>query len=621
MPLTRRALVLLLTASAAPALAAQPPAIPGSRTGPEAVPSPAPAFPQPDPRSVIPQLPPAPAEAPAAGAALRAVRIEQDHAGRDADAVPPAAWRPAEDPLSGFRIDHRPGEPLNAAWAQRQFALNAVADSGRAVALVQLVNRAFLSAGFVNSGLLVAGETEPGVLALRLVHGRLAPQARGEPAITVRWADGNDRGVHPSYLRDRMPSSRRRPLNAGLIERDFRLLAEDPALRTVNAQLRPGAAPGEASLDLTILPAAPADFYLTAGNSRSPSVGGERYAAGLRLRSFLASGDMISAEAGVTSGAVDAAFAYSAPILPSTSFNLRASYNEAAVVDTLLLPLDIETRDRTFEGSILHQLLRTPLTPAGDGVWAPSQTLLAGIGLVARRQESFLLGQPFSFAPGSVDGRAEYGAVRLIGDYVMRNVDQVFAGSITLSAGLGGTRANIPGVPTPDQRFLALLVQLNYARRLSPGGLELRARFTGQAASSVLYSGERLSIGGEASVRGYRESLILADEGLIGALEIARPFSLSGPARSARRFDWGAFTIAAFADAAYARNRAGPAAVPDFVASVGAALTWQPSDALTLRASYGIGLVDIVQTGSRDLQDDGLHLRLIVRPVHLFGLR
>lgn len=615
------ALAFLGVAGGMPAFAAQPPAPAGPRTGPDAPPPAAPAFPQPEVQSLVPSVPQQTEPPAVTGSAVTSVTIDARNASPDAHAIPPRGWRPAADPLSGFRIDHRAGEPLNATWAERQFVLNGVADTGRAIALVQLINRAFLSAGFVNSGLLVNPETAPGLLSLQLVHGRLAAAADNAEAVQVRWADGHARGLHSSYVRERMPSARRQPVNAALIERDFRLLAEDPALRTVNAQLRPGIRPGEASLDLVVLPAAPADFYLTAGNSRSPAVGGERYGATARLRNFLASGDLVTLDGGVTAGVIDASFAFSAPIFPRTSFTIRASYNEAAVIDAPLLPLDIQTRDRTFEGSVLHQLLRTPLTPAGEGTWSPSQTLTAGIGFVARQQRSFLLGQPFSFAPGSLDGRAEYGAVRLIGDYVLRNVDQVFAGSITASIGIGGTQSMRPEVLNPDEHFFALLVQLNYARLLSAGGLELRARITGQAADSILYSGERLSLGGESTVRGYRESLILADEGLIGSLEVAQPFSLSGSAGANRPFDWGAFTLAAFADAAYARNRGGPPPVPDAIGSVGVALTWAPSDNLSLRLAYGHALVDVDPTGSRDIQDDGIHVRLFVRPFRLFGAR
>lgn len=609
-----------LAASATPA-AAQPPQPTGPRTGPEAQPPAVPPYATPTPGRLVPDSQPPALTPPLVEVGpLVEVRVIGEQAGADRWAVPPRAWRPVNEAISGLRIEYRPGEALNVSWVQLQFALNQATDAGRAVALVQLINRAFLSAGFVNSGLLVEPGSPPGVLTLRLVHGRLtAPDAAGN-AVRVTWAEGGSRGLDPDYVRDRLPSARRRPLSAVELEHDFRLLTEDPALRTVNAQLRPGAAPGEASLALTVLPRERADFYISAGNSRSPSVGGERVALGGYFRNALFSGDLLSAEGGLTRGVVDASGAYSTYLFdPATTLNLQGSYNEAAVIDLPLVPLDIHTRDMGGQVSLMRQLLREPLTPAGEARWSPSQSLSAGIGVSHRRQESFLLGQPFSFAPGSVNGRAEYTALRLLGDYVVRSVDQVFAASATGTIGLAGTRSNQPLTLSPDPNFVSLLVQLNYARRLAQNGLELRARLTGQVASSILYSAERLGIGGEASVRGYRETLLLADTGAVGSVEIAYPFSLSGVDGPRRRFDWGAFSISAFADAAYARTAEDPQPNPDFIASVGASLAWQPAEGLSLRATYGHALVDIVAnpSGMRDLQDRGFHFRLTVYPLRL----
>ncbi len=488
-----RAALLSLAALAlpvAPASAQSQP--PRERTGPDAAPPVTPPFAPPGPPPLVegptrePEAPLQPAEA---DGPLREVVVLEDMFGRNRDAVPPPGWRPADEPLSGLRLDHDPREPLNAGWVRRQFATNLAGGmgAGRVVALVQLINRAFLSAGFVNSGLLVVPDSEPGRITVRLVHGRLVAPAGSSEPIEVAFADGHARGLDPDYIRERFPSASGQPLSAAAIERDFRLLTEDPALRTVTAQLRPGAGPGEASLAVIVLPRERADFYLSAGNSRSPTVGGERIGIGGYARHAIASGDLVTAEAGTTRGVLDVSGSYATPVFsPTTFLNLRASYNEAAVVDTPLVPLDIRTRDVSGQVSLLRQFIRKPLTPAGEGQWSPSQTLTAGLGLLHRRQNSFLLGLPFSFAPGSVDGRAEYTALRLLGDYVMRNVDEVFAASVTGTVGLAGTRSDQPLTLNPDRNFLSLLVQLNYARRLTDSGLELRARLTGQLASSIL---------------------------------------------------------------------------------------------------------------------------------------
>jgi hemolysin activation/secretion protein len=514
------------------------------RTGPEAAPPPLPPFARPEapPR---PDTQPAPPPTVDGGALpVSDVRIAVD--GNTADAVPPRSWQPPQDP--DLRLDHRRGQRLDAAWARQQFERNGLIGNpvgvDRALALVQLINRAYLTAGFVNSGLVVSPDdlpTDP-VLDLKLVAGRLTGPA------TVTWGEGGGNGLSESYVRSRIPSAGGQPLSAIAIERDFRLLAEDPAIRTVNADLRPGSRPGEASLNLTVIPQERFDLYLSAANSRSPSVGGERLALGGFFRHLLTGGDVLSGEYGETDGLSDATLSYVTPFLsPRTTLSIRGSRNNAAVIDRPLLPLDITSRDRAAEIGLTQKLYETPLLPsAAAGRWTPARSLSAGLLLAYRESKTFLFGEPFSFSPGSVNGRSEYYALRLVGDYVQRNVSEVIALSLTGTIGLDGTRSDIEGVPSPSRNFLALLAQFNYARRLTDTGLEFRGRLTGQYSDGTLYSGERLSAGGDETVRGYRENLILADRGVIGSAELSHPLRLGAAPAPGSGFDWGAFSIAGF---------------------------------------------------------------------------
>ncbi|ODT86408.1 ShlB/FhaC/HecB family hemolysin secretion/activation protein [Phenylobacterium sp. SCN 70-31] len=613
---------LALLACAAPTVAWAQPAgdLSQGRTGPGAVPPATPAYAEPS--AGLPRPPAAgasPAPAATLAAPLREVRIVADAPVGPA-ARPPAAWRP-EAASGDLSLSHTPGEALDEAWVRRQFAANGLPDAGgfaRALALVQVLNRAYLGAGFINSGLVVRPSPEPGVLDLRLVYGGLAPPADDVPPITVEWTGGQAKGLTAAYVRDRMAAAGRRPLSAADLERDFRLLAEDPAVRTVNADLRPGRRPGEASLGLAIYPADRFDLYVTAANSRSPSVGGERLSAGGSVRNVLAAGDLLSGEAGVTDGVEDFTLGYAVPFLtPRTTVSVRGSYNDAAVTDTPLLPLDISARDRAVEAGILHKVYESPLLPTDQpGRWSSARTVSLGAQVAWRRSDTFLLGQRFSFAPGAVDGRAQYTVLRLVADYVERNVDRVFAVSLTGVQGLEGTRTDIPGLPTPKKGFHTALVQVNYARRLPDYGVELRARLSGQWADSVLYSGERFTAGGEYTVRGYRENLVLADKGLVGSVEVARAIRFGRPA-GGRAFDWGAFTVSAFADGAYMRNHEPPQPVKTLY-SVGTSLAWTPSDALSARITYAKSLKDVETAGRRDLQDRGLQFRVTTRPLRWF---
>ena len=51
--------------------------------------------------------------------------------------------------------------------------------------------------------------------------------------------------------------------------------------------------------------------------------------------------------------------------------------------------------------------------------------------------------------------------------------------------------------------------------------------------------------------------------------------------------------------------------------SVGASLTWTPSDALWARVTYGHALRDVEVAGNKDIQDRGFHARVTVRPLRL----
>ena len=619
--LPRHMLGLLALTAVTPAHA-QEASVPRERTGPNATPAPVPEFAAPaeDPPLVpVPaplQLSPDPA---LGGARIASVHLDANDSG--GNAIPPAEWTPP-DGGGELNLRHQPGQALDLEWVRGQFdsmLARGPLRASSALAAVQLINRAYLTAGFINSGLLVLPESDltSGTLRLRLVYGELS--AGASDPIAVEWRGGRA-GLSDDFIRAHFPSARARPFNALDLERDFRLLAEDERVRTVSAALQAGEAPGQARLNLIIDPVQRFEFYSGAANDRSPSVGGERGFVGGLARNMLLSGDTLSAEVGFTEAAKDGQLSYSTPILsPATSLFVRAGFNNAAVIDRPLVPLDIKARERSAEIGLVQDIIRTPLT-AGPvaGRWSSSQDLSVGVSIGHRRQKSYLLGEPFSFAPGAIDGRTEYTAMRLTTDYVRRNTDHVLWLSLTGTVGLGGTQSDIPSVPNPGDHFTSLRTQLSAAKRIG-GGLELRGRLIGQYSNGTLYSGERLGIGGISSVRGYRESLYLADRGVSGSVEVVYPFSLSG--NSGRGgVDWGAFSALAFVDGAWFGNVDAPRIQRDHISSVGVSLAWTPTDAFRASITYGHALQDVTTGGQKDLQDRGLHFQVSVRPFGLFAV-
>lgn len=602
------------------------------RTGPGAGAPATPGFADPgQPILPAPPEPATPTPSDGRGVILRDVEVS----GGEGVAVPQPGWAPESDPVTGLALEAPGSAGFDAEWVKAQFARNSLIGArvpvDRLTGLIQLINLAFVRNGFINSGVRIGQSqlTDGGTLELELIHGRLVA-AEGRSAVEVTWSERGAQGLSAAYVANRMTAAEQVPLNAITVERAFRALAENPAIATVRADLRPGQRPGEASLALTVDPAERFDLYAGFANSRAPAVGGERFAAGGSMRNLLTSGDIISAELGFTTGQPDVSGSYQAPLFdPRTQLVLRGGYNRASVVDRPLVPLDISARDWNIEGGLTRVFTSSPLMPRPGGGWKAARSFSLGFRLAHRESATFLLGQPFSFAPGAVNGRTDYTALRLLADWVMRSTNQVTAASLTVTLGIDGSRvvptnladatAILERVPKTD--FQAVLLQASHARRLTKQGLELRVRFTGQWSSGLLYSGERLAAGGEFSVRGYRETLALVDRGAIGSIELNQPFSLTGKARTAGGFDPGSFAVAIFADDAVLGNARDQQPVPRELASVGAGLEWTPSDAISARITYARALIDAPQVGSRDLQDRGIQFRITVRPLALFRKR
>ncbi len=552
-------------------------------------------------------------------------KVEIDD-GNAVPARPQPGWQPANISGSDLKLEIGPEEAFDVAWVERQFYINGMISANvpldQISSLVQIINRAFIANGYINSGLLIDGAPPEngGSLKLRLISGRIASGNPATSGIVVNWGlDGRNR-LSEDYVINRMPAVKNIPLNAIEIEQQFRLLTENPAIQTVNAELRPGAKPGEAQLLLTVNPKPLLDIYFSAANSRSPSIGGERYSVGGSFRNALRPGDFLSVESGRTAGKYDFIAGYETPLLgPRTSLRVRGGFNDAAVIDPQLLALNIAASDWHIEGGVSHIIKQRPLSPrAKKGGWQSARTITLGLNVAHRQSTTKLFGRRFSFSPGAVDGRTEYTALRLNADLVQRGVNTVLALSITGTQGLEGTDANIPGLLRPDPNFRAIRGQVSYARRLNDKGLELRARLAGQWADGILYSGERFSAGGADTVRGYRETLVLSDTGAVGSVELVQSFNLLGKKAARSDFNAVAFSASTFIDGAILKNRAGARANPNEVGSIGASLAWTPSPAIRTQFTYARRLKKIAIPGTRDIQDRGFHFRLTIRPLEFF---
>lgn len=274
------------------------------------------------------------------------------------DTVPASiAWPEYRDEVSGLVVSLNEGEALGPEWLRRQFEANGLigkpVELSRVVNFIQILNQRFVASGFVNSGVLVPPQPViegEGVLQLELVLGRIT----GESAIVV---SPPAKGLAQSYIERRLPSAKAIPFNAAAFEREFRLLAEDDAIATINADLAPTGRAGEATLAVAAVPVDRFDLYTSFANNRSPAIGGERFAVGGSARNVLASGDLLFAEFGTNSGVDDATLGYSIPLNPDLRVFAFGFINDAFVIDPVLRPLDIRTRSQAVDAGIERALI------------------------------------------------------------------------------------------------------------------------------------------------------------------------------------------------------------------------------------------------------------------------
>jgi hemolysin activation/secretion protein len=479
----RFAISLVWLAILAPAASAQVPARgqivrrPAEEARPEAE---LPRAPEPAPELGLPPIPPAPAQR-ALGAGLRV-------------------------PVRGFRFEG------NTAFSASELDAVVAPFAGRAISSEELeqarqaITAHYVEAGYVTSGALIPDQdVADGIVTIRIVEGTLA-QVRVEGA---RW-------FRERYLRDRLALAGTQPVRVQNLSRALARLQRDPRVRQIHARLGPAERLGESALDVAIEEDRPIRLWLTAANDRSPSIGSERGELRLEHLNLTGNGDSLWGALAMTEGLDEAEVAYALPLNANdTTLSLRWERDASEIVEHPFDDLDIESKSQSFGVTLSHPLLRGDR----DDVW---------VGLTGEVRESvtYLLGDRFSFAPGPEDGEANVSVLRAFQEWTRRERDQVLAARSTVSFGIDafGATTHSPE-DVPDSRFVAWLLQLQWARRFPRpiSGLQLVARGDLQVANEALLSLEQFAVGGIRTVRGYRENEIVRDGGYVVSLEARVP--------------------------------------------------------------------------------------------------
>ncbi len=469
---------------------------------------------------------------------------------------------------------------------------NRLVDSEELQALRRALTQYYVERGYLNSGAVLPDQSvEDGVIQFQIVEGRLSELR----------LQGHD-GLPPDYVERRLDLDQAAPLNLDDLRQGMQWLQQDPLIRRVDGELAPGAAPGEGVLTLRLEQAPQYRFGIVAANDRSPDVGGERLRLHFEHLNLSGRADVLGLRYGLTEGADDASAFYRLPLGDGdTALTLELERSESAVIEETFRALDIESELSAASLGLERRVHRDR-----------QRSLVLGVALERRHSKTFLLGEPFAFSPGVPEegpdrGESDVTVLRLRQDWLDRRSNRVIAARSIFSFGLPWLGAT-DNVAAPDGEFFAWLGQFQWARRFDGGG-ELLLRTDLQLASRSLLPLEKFAVGGADTVRGYRESLLVRDNGLVVSVEYRHPlFKLPLPGISRGPGD-GQLRLAPFVDAGHAWNTDLPTPDPKTIASIGLGLRWDPGPGVHARLYWGGALKD-VDTPGNDIQDSGLHFRV-----------
>jgi hemolysin activation/secretion protein len=460
-----------------------------------------------------------------------------------------------------------------ASWAGREIR------SEDLVAVRNALTNHYIESGYVNSGAVIPDQDfEDGIVEVRIIEGSLSE---------IRIS-GNEQ-FRARYLRDRIERGAGAPLNVGKLGSRLQILQQDPRIERLAARLAPGDRPGESILFVRVEEASRLHGGLRFSNYEPPSIGALAGQTEAEWANPLGWGDTLRGQFTMSDGMKRYRGTYEVPVTHwDTRLSLEAYYSRAEVVESPFDDLEIKSRFQSYQIG-LHQPLYT----------SPRTLLEVGVIGDWRRTKTELLDASFSFpGSGAEDGEATAAVLRFLSEWMLRDQRQVFAARSQISWGIDALGATHNGDDEPDGRFVAWLLQLQWARRFGSLGVETIFRTDLQLANAPLLTMEQIAVGGYSTVRGYRQNQSVQDQAVVSSIEVRVPI-WRHPER------WGTVFLAPFIDYGHTWGHSDRLlAESQNLASVGIGLGWVLPRFFSARFYWGQNLTRVDTSG--DLQDHGI---------------
>ncbi|WP_442940365.1 ShlB/FhaC/HecB family hemolysin secretion/activation protein [Nostoc sp.] len=454
------------------------------------------------------------------------------------------------------------------------------------------ITKLYTDAGYINCGAVIpAGQTlsqRGSVVKVQIIEGGLEEIA----VIGTRRLNSN-------YIRSRLAIATARPLNQKRLLSALQLLQLDPLIQNISAELSAGSRPELSLLTVKVVEADSFDTEFFIDNGRAPSVGSLRRGVRINEGNLFGFGDAFNLEYINTDGSNAFDLRYNIPVNPRNgTITLRGGLTSVEIVEPPFDRIDIIGNANYFELGF-----RQPL------ILSPNREFAVGLSVLRQESKSQVQGFPLVSAGANEQGETRIFALQFFQEYQQRNSQQALALRSQFNLGLDIFNATVNNDP-PDSRFFSWRGQGQYVRLLAPQTL-LVLRSDLQLSTRALVPLEQFGLGGLRSVRGYRQDILLTDNGFLASAEVQLPVLRVEKVK-------GVLQVVPFIDFGVGWNNSGNSdqntnTLTNTLVGLGLGLQWQMGDRLNARLDYGIPLTDIQDTG-RTLQENGLYFSIVASP-------
>lgn len=487
----------------------------------------------------------------------------------------------------------------NTAFSQGELNSAIANFTGKPITFAELLRAAnqitefYVQKGYITSGAYIpAQEFRGGSVKVQVVEGSLSD-------IQVNVTKGR---LNPDYVRSRIAIATNKPLNINRLQEALQLLQLNPLIESLDAELTAGTRPGVNSLTVTVKAAKTFSAQLNLNNNRNPSVGSLERSIALSENSLFGIGDRFNFTYKNTDGSNSFEGGYTLPINArngSIGFNYRISDNR--IIEPPFDELDIDVDSREFELSFRQPIIQRATPDI-------SQELTLSLTAARRESNSSIQGVKFPLFPGADNqGETRLTELSFAQEWLQRSRQEVFAARSEFNLGIGAFNATV-NTSEPDSRYFLWRGQMIYLRLLSQPTSQntiaptLLLRSNLQLATTSLLSLEQFSLGGQGTVRGYRQDALLSDNGFFASAELRLPIANFPEVK-------GTLQIAPFIDFGTVWNTGRDNPNTNTLAGTGLGLLWQMGDQFTARFDWGIPLINL-DTDKRTWQDNGLYFQL-----------